>query len=243
MWIGDLRAVTFSGASVLRWTRPDALRFAAESALAARMPRDASLAFPEAWSRYEAERQRRRWQDQREVSLESLIKELAADGSEESLADGVAEGLGACLEWRGDALPALDYLRESGCRTALLLDLPVPFPRAWEERSKPWFGEVISSRELSRRTPDPSAFHETLRRLRMGPHAVLHVGEGIVEDVYAAHAAQLRTALLERSGRAPPAPEAATWLRQARGTDPSTVNPDLRLRTLEELPAALDASA
>jgi len=243
MWITDLRAVMFSSPGILRFTRPDALRFAAESALIEHAPARLLSPFPEAWSRYEANRARRRWADHGELPIESLGQDLFGSEMDRALVDHVGERLGECLEWHPDALPTLDYLRESGYRTVLLSDLPIPLPRVWQERSKPWFDETVSSRDLARRTPDPSAFREALRRLRLGPHQVLHVGEGVVEDVHAAQAADLRTALLERFGRGRPDPEALAWLRRERGLEPSSVKPDLRLRTLEELAATVDAFA
>ncbi len=242
MWLADLRAVTFSGPAVLRVTQPDALRSAARSAVSEcgvpALPR-----FEEAWVGYEADRARRRWVDQREMPLGPFVGEVVGSGDEGPLAEKVADRFGESLEWHGDALPALDYLRESGYRTLLLLDLPINLPSVWRERSKPWFNEIVSSVELLRRTPDPAPFHEALRRLRIGPAKVLHVGEGLVEDVHAARAVQLRTALLERFGRSPPDPAAGNWLRRMHGLEPSSVTPDLKLRTLEDLPRALDAFA
>ena len=243
MWIADLRVVTFSSSTVLRVNRSDALRAAAQAVLAEREPWVSPPPFEDTWSRFERERAGRRWVDQVEVPIESLVPRVAAGGPDEPFASAVAERLAASLEWHGDALPTLDYLRESGFRTALLWDSPVPLPHAWHERSRPWFDEVVGSRELGRRTPDPAAFHEALRRLRVGPHALLHVGEAIVEDVHAAQRVQLRTGLLERFGRSPPDPEAAAWLRRVQGVDASAVKPDLRLRTLEDLPSALDGLA
>lgn len=243
MWMADLRAVTFSSSSVLRVVRPAALRCAARDALADLGSSAPLPSFEEDWSRYESERARRRWEDQVEVPIESVVPRTAAPWPNESFATAVADRFGDSLEWQGDVLPALDYLREAGFRTVLLADLPVPLSRAWQERSKPWFDEVVTSRDLARRTPDPAAFHETLRRLRIGPHGLLHVGEGIVEDVHAAKALQMRAALLERFGRPPPDPEAVAWLRRVHGLDAATVTPDLRLGSLEDLPFALDAFA
>jgi FMN phosphatase YigB (HAD superfamily) len=241
MWMADLRVVTFSGPTVLRLTRPDALRMAVRSVVEERLPR-AIPDFDGAWAQYEAERSRRRWLDQHEQPLESFLKDLAR-GDEGPTAKEVAQRFGESLEWHGDALPTLDYLRESGYRTILLLDLPVPLPPVWQERSKPWFDETVSSTDVLRRTPDPAPFQEAMRRLRVGASKVLAVGQGLVEDVQSAQAVHLRTALLERFGRPPPDPEAREWLRRVHGVELAEVTPDLRLRTLEDLPRALDAFA
>lgn len=242
MWMADLRAVTFSGPAVLRITQADALRSAVASA-AAELPPSPAVDFGAAWTRYETERARHRWTDQRERPLAEFLIEagLASDAGAFALA--VADRFGASLEWHPDAIPTLDYLRESGYRTVLLLDFPLVLPSTWRERSAPWFDEIVASVELLRRTPDPAPFREALRRLRLGPAKVLHVGEGLVEDVHAAHAAQLRTALLERFGRSPQEAEAGDWLRRVHGLEPSSVTPDLKVRTLEDLPRALDAFA
>jgi FMN phosphatase YigB (HAD superfamily) len=241
MWMADLRAVTFSNPAVLRLTRPDALRFAARSALAERLP--ARIAdFDGAWAVYEAERARRRWHDQHEQPVEVFLKDLAGDDAG-AIAKEAALHFGECLEWHADALPTLDYLRESGYRTALLLDLPVPLPPDWKERSKPWFDATVSSTDVLRRTPDPAPFQEALGLLRLGPPRVLHVGLGLVEDVHAAQTVQIRSALLERFGRPPPDPAAGEWLARVHGLEAAAVAPDLKLRTLEDLPRALDAFA
>lgn len=241
MWMADLRAVTFSGPTVLRAVRPDALRSATRSVVAERLPR-AIAEFDGAWAQYEAERARRRWVDQHEQPLETFLTGIAG-GDEAPLAKEVAEQFGNSLEWHGDALPTLDYLRESGYRTVLLLDLPMPLPPVWQERSKPWFHETVASTDVLRRTPDPAPFEEALGRLRVGPPKVLHVGEGLFEDVHAAQAVQLRTALLERFGRSPPDPAAEEWLHRVHHMVPADVTPDLKLRTLEDLAGALDAFA
>lgn len=242
MWMADLRAVTFSGLAVLRPMRPDALRSAVASVAAERPPSPA-VDLDVAWTRYEAERARHRWTDHGEQMLVDFLAKagLAADASEFALA--VADRFGESLEWHADAIPTLDYLRESGYRTVLLLDFPLVLPPAWRERSAQWFDQTVASIELLRRTPDSAPFQEALRRLRSGPGKVLHVGEGVVEDMYAARAVQLRTALLERFGRSPQDAEAGDWLRRVHGVEPSSVIPDLKLRTLEDLPRALDSFA
>ncbi len=240
MWIRDLRAVAFSGSCVFRSPRPDALRLAVLTVATAQAPEATDHELAVAWSRYEAERARVRWSSHREFPIESFLREVVRDETVDEAVDAVAERLGADLEWQKDALPTFDYLRESGYGTVVLVDLPVPLPVSWRERCRPWIDEIVSSRDLSRRTPDPAAFHECLRRLHLSRHQLLHVGEGAVEDVYAAQNVGLRTALLERFGRGRPDPDAAAWLLREHDLDVSSVKPDLKLRKLEDLPAAID---
>lgn len=240
MWMAELRAVTFSSPAVLRPTRRDALAYAVRSS-ASRGGDRVSAAVDESWAGYERERAEHRWTDHHEVPLAPFLSQIAADAEGAELIRMIADRFADCLEWHPDALPTLDYLRESGYRTVLVLDLPMALPGVWQERARPWFDEMVCTADLLRRTPDPAPFQEALRRLRLGPAKVLHVGEGLVEDVHAAATHHLRTALLERFGRPAPDPEAAAWLRRARQVDPASVTPDLKLRTLEDLPRALDA--
>lgn len=239
-WISDLRAVTFSGDTVLHARERDALGRATVAVLraspAAGSPRD-----PErVWSGYAASREAARWEDQREVPL----RDLFGGGPGPSPGDAeaaVGVRLGEALEWYPDALPALDYLRESGLATVLLLDLPLPLPPAWAERVRPWFDGVLSSRDVGYRTPAAAPFAEAVVRVHAPAARVLHVGEGLAEDVHGAQRAGLRAALLERPIRRPQDPRALDWLLRTEGRAASEVTPDLKIRTLEELAAAVDA--
>ncbi len=245
MWIVDLRTVTFSSAAVLRLSRPDALARAAVAAL-----REASVLAPSSdpesfWTEYEARRAVARWTDQRELSLDRFLEDATGLGPPERLAleSAIADRLASSLEWQPDALPTLDYLKESGYPTALLLDLPVPLSSAWRERAQGWVDAMVSSRELGLRTPAAAVFSEAVRRLHGVPARTLHVGEGLAEDVHGAQRAGLRAALLERPLRRPPDPGGMEWLhREVRGASEG-VRPDLKLRGLEELAAAIESFA
>ena len=240
MWVSELRAVTFSGDAVLRSVDADPLRQAAVSVLREAPGSDRGRDPGETWSAYAASRAKARWEDQREVPAAGLLPGLPAEALRASEA-AMGERLGAALEWQPDALPALDYLRESGLSTALLLDLPVPLPPAWEERARPWFDAVVSSRDLGLRTPAAAVFADSAVRLHVPAARVLHVGEGLAEDVYGAQRAGLRGVLLERPVRRPQDPRALDWLLRAEGRAAAEVRPDLKIRTLEELAAAIDA--
>ena len=239
-WISQLRTVTLSGDAVLRSPQPEVLRRAVlpilQEAREGAPPHD-----PESlWRAYAASRSAARSADQREALLATLFPGRPAEEVRRIEAE-VGERLGAALEWYPDALPALDYLRESGFSTALLLDLPVPLPAAWLERVAPWFDAVVSSREVGFRTPATIVFAEAVVRVHAPAAQTLHVGEGLAQDVRWAQRPRLRAALLERSIRRPQDPAALDWLLRTEGRAAAEVQADLKLRTLEELAAAIDA--
>lgn len=240
MWVSQLSAVTFSGDAVLRPTGPDPLRRAVLSVLREAPGAGASGDPERAWSGYAASRAGARWGEQREVLLGDLFRGLPAEALRGAEA-AVGDRLGAALEWQADALPALDYLRESGLSTALILDLPAPLPPAWLERARPWFDTVVSSRDLGFRTPAATVFADAVVHMHVPAARVLHVGEGLAEDVRGAQRAGLRAALLERPMRHPQDPQALDWLLRTEGRAAAEVKPDLKIRTLEELAAAIDA--
>jgi FMN phosphatase YigB (HAD superfamily) len=76
--------------------------------------------------------------------------------------------------------------------------------------------------------------------LRLPAREILHVGGSLVEDVFGAKGAGLRTALLERALRAPVDPRSTEWLFRTHGLRPEETPPDLKVRTLEEIPVILD---
>ena len=243
MWIADLRAVTLSSSAALRRPRPDAFRLAALYALREAKPETEVSALEAAWSRYEAVREAARWTEHREIPVGTFFAEgpglQVPNPSAVEAAAG--ERLSASLEWQPDALPALDYLRESGYRTALLLDFPVPLSGVWLERLGQWFDAVVAAREVGLRTPAAPFFREVAKRLRVSPRFLLHVGEGLAEDVHGAQRVGSHAALLERRLRRPPNPAATEWLRRELGPASKAVRPDLKLRTLEDLAGAIDA--
>ncbi len=245
MWMAEIGAVSFSGTAVLRFPRADALRAAVARAFQESAQADVAPRFEELWPRYAAARAAARWSDHRERPLEEFLREAMGVPTADVAAveSAIAERLGAELEWHPDALPALDFLRESGYSCALLLDLPLALPSTWLERAGKWFSVLVTTKDLGLRSPAPAVFSEVVRRFHVAPARVLHVGDGLAEDVYAAQRAGLRAALIERMAGHVPDPAAVAWLQRSEGRMPAETQPDLKVRTLQELAAAIDAFA
>ncbi len=104
--------------------------------------------------------------------------------------DELAAALLGALRFRRlpDVAPALDALRARGLRLVVRLDA------------------VVTSAEWGAVKPDPSIFHEGLRRAGATAAQALHVGDSLREDVRGARAAGVRAILLlrERTATAPP---------------------------------------
>ena len=92
----------------------------------------------------------------------------------------------------------------------------------------PYLASVVDSRRVGLSKPDPAIFVHAAATLGVPPHEVLMVGDSFDRDVRPARAVGMRVAWLE--GDAPP-------------PCPDPLLPDLRLRRLADLPAALDRSA
>jgi len=59
------------------------------------------------------------------------------------------------------------------------------------------------SSEAGSAKPDPGIFRAALARVGVAPADALHVGDGLVEDVFGARAAGMRALLVDREGREP----------------------------------------
>lgn len=86
------------------------------------------------------------------------------------------------------------------------------------------FRACVSARECGVSKPDVAIFHVACSALELEPAVILHVGDDPLLDVAGAHAAGMRTAWLNRSGKA--------WPVEAV---PDGVRPDLELRDLGQL--------
>ncbi|HEY5605777.1 MAG TPA: HAD family hydrolase [Thermoplasmata archaeon] len=243
MWVRDIRAVSLSSRAALRRTHPpDAVPLAIHAALESRGAPPSRGAFLASWQREESRRLEARWSDLTEEPLESVLARSFPDQANgiQGVLTAAAESLAASIEWRPDALSALDYLHESGYRVALVDDSSFPLGTSWEQRISPWIDVVISTRETRHAAPHPAVFQELLTRLSLLPKHVLHVGDQLVPDVFGANGVGLRTALLERVPRDPPDPRSIDWLRRVHNLLPDDIHPDVKLRTLEEIPAVLE---
>ncbi len=92
----------------------------------------------------------------------------------------------------------------------------------------PYLSVIVDSRRVGLYKPDPAIFIYAAAKLALRPSSVLMVGDSFDRDIRPAKSAGMMTAWLEGA-----APRACP--------DPSLI--DLRLRTVGELPAALDMRA
>ncbi len=246
MWVRDVRAVTFGDAGTLRRpVPPEHLAAALHEALIARGLSLRREAFVADWTRAMKQRVDARWSELVEEPIEATLATILPAKSDR-LADVVGaaiEALAPTTEWFSDALPTLDFLHESGVRLALVSDSPAPLGATWLARMAPWIDVTALSRDVGHVKPHPSMFKEGLRRLGVIPKQVLHVGDQIVGDVFGAKALGIRTALLERVPRDPPSSDSLAWLRRAHGMEARDIAPDLKIRTLEEIPAVMEEFA
>jgi putative hydrolase of the HAD superfamily len=65
---------------------------------------------------------------------------------------------------------------------------------------------VVCSADVGRAKPDPAVFHAALDIVGLPPERVVHIGDGLVEDVAGARAAGIEPILLRRGEAAPEAP-------------------------------------
>ena len=127
------------------------------------------------------------------------------------------------------AAEVLGVVRRSGLKIGLLSN--TIWPGFWHDEDLRQaqlghlFDAVVYSSDLPYAKPHPGAFRSVLRSLGVvDPARAVHVGDRSFEDVFGAHAAGLRAALVQR-GDAPSAPVA--------------VVPDARIETLAALPRVL----
>ena len=243
MWVPDLRAVTFADFGTLR--RPvsrETFASASVEALKAREFESPSDSFVAAWADAMRRQDLAEWTDPRQLALEGVLASILP-GSPRELRDVVeaaVERVAPSVEWFPDALPTLDYLRETGLRVALVPDPLFPLGATWLGRMKPWIDVTGSTDDPKIGRLRASVFKEILPNLGATPKQSLHVGDHIVRDVFSEKAAGMKTVLLERVPRIAPSAESLDWLRRFHGTDAKDVSPDLKIRTLEEIPAVIE---
>jgi len=103
-----------------------------------------------------------------------------------------------------DDVPAvLGSLRRRGLKLALLSNWPGGLDYYCEELGiRACFQFCLASSDFGRDKPDPSIFHEAVRRLGCAPGAVIHVGDSLAEDAEGAAGAGLKAVLIDRTGSA-----------------------------------------
>ncbi|WP_369069411.1 HAD family hydrolase [Kineococcus terrestris] len=209
-----LRAVVFDLDGTL-FDHPSAA-LAGLRAWVASLGRTSSAQLEEAWLRAE-ERWFRAWREgevdfagQRRGRLRDVLPLLGLPVGDDDALDALFTGgfLPAYERaWAGydDVAAALDVLRRSGLRTAVLTNGPGD-----QQNAKiaaiglaGRLGPVLTAVELGFAKPDPRAFHAVCERLGLAPAEVLYVGDDHEVDVLGARAAGLRAAHLDRTGAGP----------------------------------------
>ncbi|MEI7732382.1 MAG: HAD-IA family hydrolase [Verrucomicrobiota bacterium] len=106
--------------------------------------------------------------------------------------------------WRihPDVLPVLDELAGKG--------IPMAVVSNWDDRLRPllkrlglagYFETIIPSSEVAFHKPSPVVFEEVVRKLRIPPEQILHIGDHYIEDVEGARGAGLQAVQLVRNGK------------------------------------------
>lgn len=118
--------------------------------------------------------------------------------------DSIYDHFKLAAPWRvyDDVLPALAELKRRALKLAIISN--------WDERLRPLLREleldrhfdvIIISIEVRAHKPAPRIFEAALGQLNLPASQVLHVGDGLHEDVEGARAAGMRALLLDRSAK------------------------------------------
>lgn len=163
------------------------------------------------------------WTDEGEtariwVGMYSLLcRGLGIDEDADALALRVYDRFGDPGHWAlyEDVRPALERLREAGCRLGIISN--------WDRRLSDLveglgLGElldgVICSATVGLHKPDPRIFELACATLDVSPHDSVHVGDHHYADVIGAEAVGMRAVLIDRHGGPPP-----RWSRFIRTLD------------------------
>ncbi len=139
--------------------------------------------------------------------------------------DELAAALLAALRFRclPDVVPALDALRARGLRLVVVSNWDISLHDVLAELElDARLDAVVTSAEWGAVKPDPSIFHEGLRRAGAMAAQALHVGDSLREDVQGARAAGVRPILVlhEPDAAPPPGVTAIRSLRELTGLAP-----------------------
>ena len=96
--------------------------------------------------------------------------------------------------------------------------------------------DLIFSSDLDGKKPDPEPFLQGALKLRLPPTRILFVGDSVRADMQGAHSVGMRTLLIR-----PRRQMWRTWLRALRHPEDDHASVDLVVRSLLDVPDALDA--
>jgi putative hydrolase of the HAD superfamily len=132
---------------------------------------------------------------------EVLREALPPDEHEVPLPELVETMLGALrFEPYPDVVPALEGLRDSGKRLAVVSNWDVSLHDVLAEtRLTRYFDHVLTSAEVGSAKPAGEIFRRALALTGVGPHAALHVGDSVEDDVVGAHAVGIEPILVARA--------------------------------------------
>jgi putative hydrolase of the HAD superfamily len=130
-----------------------------------------------------------------------------------------------------DAHPALDLLKSKGYRLGLISnasdddDVQSLIDQA---RLRPYFDTILTSAAQGIRKPNPQIFHTALTNLGTRPRQAVMVGDTLGADILGARNAGMRSVWITRRADTP-----------ANHAHADTIQPDITIATLRELPDAL----
>ena len=100
-----------------------------------------------------------------------------------------------------DAVPALEYLRESGYKVGIITNLRRNLDELCQRSGlTPYLDFAVGSQEVGIEKPHPEIFKAALNHAKVIPEECLHVGDQIRSDVKGAQGVGMRAVLIDRSG-------------------------------------------
>jgi putative hydrolase of the HAD superfamily len=100
----------------------------------------------------------------------------------------------------------LTRLRSGGFRLVVLSNWDHRLNRTLKELElEPFFDKIYISSQIGFAKPDPDAFRHVLSDLGIKPHALLHVGDTLQEDIAGAREAGIPSVCIDRDGKYPAA--------------------------------------
>ena len=100
-----------------------------------------------------------------------------------------------------DAVPALEYLRESGYKVGIITNLRRNLDELCQRSGlTPYLDFAVGSQEVGIEKPHPEIFKAALNYAKVIPEECLHVGDQIRSDVKGAQGVGMRAVLIDRSG-------------------------------------------